>query len=165
MITKCCFKCGQTKILADFYRHSQMADGHLNKCKECTKRDTKANRQENIDYYKEYDRNRANLSHRVSARQSYQQTEAFRESCSRSVKRYQQRHPEVRKAHIMVGNFLRDGKLIKPDVCESCQEAKRLYAHHCDYSKPLDVMWLCHACHKNWHRHNKPVYEPFEEQR
>jgi hypothetical protein len=41
MAGKKCFKCNQIKPLSDYYKHPQMGDGHLNKCKCCTKKDTK----------------------------------------------------------------------------------------------------------------------------
>lgn len=41
MQTKVCFKCGRLLPLDDFYKHSGMGDGHLNKCEECTKKDVK----------------------------------------------------------------------------------------------------------------------------
>lgn len=43
---KICFKCSLLKPLEDFYKHKQMSDGHLNKCKVCTKNDTSIREQE-----------------------------------------------------------------------------------------------------------------------
>lgn len=40
---KRCFKCGLEKELTQFYKHKEMSDCHLNKCKECTKKDTSLN--------------------------------------------------------------------------------------------------------------------------
>jgi hypothetical protein len=40
MTTKICFKCNEEKPLTDYYKHPRMGDGHLNKCKLCTRKDT-----------------------------------------------------------------------------------------------------------------------------
>jgi len=45
---KKCFKCGIEKELSEFYVHPQMGDGHLNKCKDCTKKDVKIDYKKNI---------------------------------------------------------------------------------------------------------------------
>lgn len=45
---KKCFKCGIKKELSEFYVHPRMGDGHLNKCKECTKKDVRVDYAKNI---------------------------------------------------------------------------------------------------------------------
>lgn len=47
--TKICFKCRRELPLSNFYKHPQMADGHLNKCKECTRTDVHDNYLKNLD--------------------------------------------------------------------------------------------------------------------
>jgi len=47
---------------------------------------------------------------------------------------------------------LKKGRLIKPDLCQDCGHKKKLNAHHHDYTKPLDVIWLCRDCHGKQHR-------------
>jgi hypothetical protein len=53
---KTCFKCNVEKPLTDFYPHPQMGDGHLNKCKACTKKDVAEHRAANIERVRDYDR-------------------------------------------------------------------------------------------------------------
>jgi hypothetical protein len=94
------------------------------------------------------------LPHRVAMREAYQQTPEGRAAASRAKRRFVERNPVKRKAHEMAGNAIRDGRLIR-QPCETCGE--RAQAHHDDYSKPLDVRWLCTTHHAEWHRNNTPI--------
>ena len=49
MESKVCFKCHRELPLTEFYRHPQMGDGHLNKCKDCTKKDVHENYERRIE--------------------------------------------------------------------------------------------------------------------
>lgn len=44
----------------------------------------------------------------------------------------------------------RNGLLVAPERCGACQSTGRIEAAHTDYSKPLDVTWLCRPCHRAW---------------
>lgn len=152
---KKCFKCEKTKDLAEFYKHKQMKDGHLNKCKDCNKRDVSLNYRENIDHYKEYERSRANLPHRLQARENYSKTEEGKKALGRGSKAWSRRNPIKRMASTIVGNAVRDGKILKPETCEGCgSKPNRLHGHHDDYAYPLVVRWLCPGCHNKWHKEN-----------
>ena len=155
---KKCFKCGELKPLDEFYRHPQMADGHLNKCKTCNKADVSNNYRDNIDHYKEYERSRMRLPHRKAAVKAYaiknrDAIDVWKKAYSKenrvkinlAHKRYSKRHPLKRLAHYMVSNAIRDGRLIRKP-CEECGELK-VEAHHADYYKPIDVNWLCKIHH------------------
>ena len=136
MLEKACFKCGERKPLFDFYRHPQMGDGHLNKCKTCTKSDAWHHRHRHHDRVRAYDRERSKQPHR--------QTEAVRRAAE-----YRQRYPERYAANTAVANALRDGKLQKLP-CLLCGELD-VEAHHPDYSAPLLVVWLCVLHHRELH--------------
>lgn len=155
--SKKCFKCGATKCLSDFYKHQKMADGHVNKCKECNKKDVRKNYRDNIQYYKEYERSRHMLPHRVAARLAYRHTDAGKAAFAKASKAYNSRNPIKRGANNIVNNAIRDGKLMKSATCEQCgNTTARIHGHHDDYAFPLDVRWLCPGCHAKWHRVNGP---------
>lgn len=59
-------------------------------------------------------------------------------------------HPQKRLAHQAVQSALRNGSL-KKQPCEVCGSAKRIHAHHDDYSHQLQVTWLCHTHHMERH--------------
>jgi hypothetical protein len=137
---KKCFKCGVVKPLSEYYKHSQMKDGYLNKCVTCSKKDAAAHRENNLDRIRAYDRARGN-------RQD-----------SDYVKEYRLLYPNKYKAHTLVGNAIRGKKLFKKP-CEVCGEEKTV-GHHDDYLEPLNVRWMCQAHHKQWHSKNGEGLNP-----
>jgi len=149
---KQCFKCGEEKFLSDFYKHPGMKDGHLNKCKECNKKDVRKNRSIKLDYYRQYDRDRAMLPHRVDSRISYSKTENGKKSTLKSKKRYRKTNPEKYKAHSVLNNAVQKRKIDKPKTCSMCGKSGRIHGHHHDYSNPLDVVWVCAKCHTEIHK-------------
>lgn len=153
---KQCFKCGEIKPLSAFYKHSRMADGRLNKCKECNKKDVQDNYRANIEYYKEFDKERNKRPKRIESKREAEKqwSKNNPEKVKKYKKKYREVNPEKYKAHNIVNNAIRDGRLIK-GVCKICG-AKDTHAHHEDYGKPLDVIWLCPQCHVNWHNGIRP---------
>lgn len=147
---KRCFKCGRSQPLANFYRHPQMADGHLGKCKECSKRDVRENYAKHIEYYREYDKTRFQIDPtRLEQARLYAKTKRGRASHAAALKRQKELHPEKYRARIACSNAIRAGKL-KRGKCAVCGTSKT-HAHHADYSKPLEVTWLCPLHHRSVH--------------
>lgn len=159
MPCKVCFKCGVEKPLADFYKHPQMPDGHVNKCKECNKKDVRENRSSKIDYYREFDKKRNKLPHRVLKAKLYAKTEVGKKNHTESIKRYRANNPNKHKAHSAVNNAVRDGKLKKPSLCEHCGVKGVLHGHHHSYEEIhwLSVEWLCPKCHAKEHNRLKEM--------
>jgi hypothetical protein len=72
-----------------------------------------------------------------------------REKFVASVRRWQDRNREKRRAHWAVGYALKTGRLIRGACERAGQECSgRIEAHHDDYSKPLVVRWFCKRHHK-----------------
>ena len=147
---KTCFKCNVPKPESEFYRHPQMKDGLLGKCKECTKRDTAKRAEEKPEVIRAYERKRATLPHRVEARKAYSSTSAGRLVSRKVMQKQRSQHPDKYKANNAVNNAVRDGRLIRRP-CSVCGSAKS-EGHHPNYSKPLEVEWLCKKHHRAEHK-------------
>jgi len=145
---KTCRKCRQPKPLEAFYKHKRMADGHLNECIECSKAKMRETRAKNLAYYREYDRNRSDDPDRVARRRAYR---ASPEQRAAYIQRDKEKYPEKYKARFAASNAIHAGSL-KPKPCERCGYGVGVNAHHEDYSKPLEVIWLCKRCHGQRHR-------------
>lgn len=76
-------------------------------------------------------------------------------------KRWCARAPQhVRNAGEAVRRAIRSGRLIRPGTCEECGIAGAIEAAHSDYTKPLDVRWLCQPCHRAWDSREPKACKP-----
>lgn len=130
---KTCKRCLAELPISDFYKHFRMSDGYLSFCKSCVKARVSDHRKRNIDRIRQYDVDR------------FRNDPARRQKHAEHGETYRHKHPHKRRAHNQVAYAVRTGKLTKLP-CEMCGNPKS-EAHHDDYSKPLDVRWLCRLCH------------------
>lgn len=146
---KTCKECGFEKPLSEYYAHQKMADGHLNKCKNCVRIRISKHRELNLDQIKAYDKQRAMIPKRIEARKEYGKTDAGKIAKKKALEKYRMKHTDRNYARIAVNNALRDGKIEKIP-CLICGDEK-VEGHHPDYSRPLDVVWLCNQHHREAH--------------
>lgn len=137
-----------------FYKNRGMGDGHVNKCKECTKKDMLAYRLARIEHYRQYDRQRASHPHRIAARKAYQLTEAGRNKASAAKKSWIERNPKARWATGKLNQAISRGKMEK-EPCFICGAPAE--GHHASYDLPLHVTWLCDEHHKQVHKEHREM--------
>lgn len=128
MKEKKCFKCDAVKPLGEFYRHSRMADGHLNKCKECTKNDMHKQHERNYQDPKRVEKERAR----------------GREKYKRLGYKDKYLMPEHRDNHMIknMNIFCR-----RRGILNSGEEV-----HHWNYNEPYSVIILTRSQHKRLHQ-------------
>ena len=151
--SKACFKCGKTLPLTEFYKHPAMGDGHLGKCKECTKKDVHEHRLKNIEKVREYDKMRAKKPHRKALAKrvsNYPHNKAVKLELDRAWRNADKRRM---KCHNALRRAVLKGVVTRMP-CEVCGNEKS-HAHHEDYDFPLLVVWLCSQHHKDRHKQLK----------
>jgi len=136
MDTKKCFKCGVTKSLDDFYAHPQMADGHLNKCVKCTKKDV-------LNDYKIKSKNPDWIEKERARGREKAKRLKFKinpDTRKEANERWKIKYPEKIQAHYSCSN-------LKPPVIG-------MEKHHWSYNEDhyQDVIWLSKSDHMKAHR-------------
>ncbi len=153
---KTCNTCNIEKNETDYYSNTK-------RCKECTRARVRANRLSNLEYYQNYDRNRPNKVERAIKQSEYAKTPRGKEVALKGMRNF--RRDKVKYgAHCELNNALRDGKINKPSTCSNCNTDCNPHGHHDDYSKALDVRWLCTKCHTDFHNHVREKQRELEKQ-
>jgi hypothetical protein len=145
---KTCFKCAKSLPRECFYKHSQMLDGLLGKCKDCTKKDVRDHRAKNLEKILAYDAKRAKTEKRKAEARAYRATAAGKAVQAKGSKVSRKNYPERVTARRKLNRALKSGFLTR-QPCFICGEVAE--AHHPDYSAPLDVTWLCKEHHTATH--------------
>jgi ribosomal protein S27AE len=129
-----CSTCLVEKPLDQFHRNAARRLGRETRCKLCACRRVREHRAAHVEEYRE----RGRLADKTPKRRAY-----WKERLAR-------RDPRLARAREAVKYALRIGRLER-SPCEACG-ASEVDAHHDDYSKPLDVRWLCRLCHSAHHK-------------
>ena len=129
-LTKHCKKCDRTLPVECFCRDKGSRDGRFYCCRECDS----VGKSEKCKAF------------RLKQSKQYKDDDAARKEA------YRLRNSEKGHAKNLLGAAVRRGRIQKPAACEHCGKQKRIHGHHEDYSKPLDVLWLCSSCHIRHHK-------------
>lgn len=143
---KKCTRCGIVKKDTDYYKDTRKSDGLYARCKKCHVKDFSKTPT------KEYSRKYRNSQKRIEYMKNYKMTEGYTKKTREAAMRYRG-NPENKlkiKAREKFATALKFGKLKKPETCETCKN-KNIEGHHPDYSKPLEVLWLCKKHHELIH--------------
>lgn len=123
--TKTCSGCKTERPYPDgYHRDRTRRDGRAAHCKDCVSRRTA----------------------RWAA--------ANRERKNETDRAYKLRRADRQKAHAAIKLALKRGWVVRPEACEYCGAGGEIEGHHTDYGHPLQVVWLCKACHGKEHSHD-----------
>lgn len=132
---KKCTKCREVKSNNCFYPYKRNKGGLHSWCKNCALIRGKAWRaahpKEQVEYAREYRRKN-------------------KDKVLAESRAYYYANPDKVAAHRKVNHAIRDGKLLK-EPCEVCGTTVNVQAHHDDYSKELEITWLCSRHHTALH--------------
>lgn len=145
-----CKSCGLEKPLSDFYRNKIISDGYENTCKECAKKRSLEWRLKNPDRVRENNRVRNQLPESKAYQKMWIVSPAGKASHARTVQKWRIKNRNKCRAHKKLNNAIIRGDITRLP-CEKCGAVK-VDAHHDDYSKPLEVRWLCRKHHIEHHR-------------
>lgn len=130
---KTCTRCNKTFNISMFYKRSSSIDGYRCQCKLCVQDITRVSR---------------NISQR-----KYANSQKGIDTEKRHSKKRQERVKFLNRDKV----YMKVRRKLKSSPCEVCGCVSS-QAHHEDYNKPLEVVWLCQKHHSGVHREKRMAY-------
>ena len=139
---KYCSSCERSLPLMEFGNNSRAKGGLEWTCKECCGR-----------VRRKWKRNNPGMKAKWDAE--------HKDSCRKSRRKWEHANRVKTRVYKRVKYAIENGKLVRPDECSDCGCAEsNIVAHHEDYSKPFDIVWLCVRCHGKRHRRDPIQPQP-----
>ena len=143
---KDCSACGKRLPLDEFYKNVSATDGLTSRCKTC------------LSEYQRKRRERENASKPPGWKQKTKDIVAYRKAwkaahpgyATAKKREWWQRNKDRLRVKEAVRYALKTGKLVR-QPCSVCATTERVEAHHPDYTKPLEVVWVCRKHHNEIH--------------
>lgn len=133
-MTKTCSNCKREKDLSDFQKNKNNKDGLCSRCRDCNNAFKRLDRQL---------RPNARERDRRNYYASEERRKVIRRGAAKSVS------PLKTLANRLLHLKIKKGEIIRPTECSYCGEAYgKIEAHHPDYHKPYEVVWVCVRCHR-----------------
>lgn len=152
-MTKRCTACLVVKELDEFHNEKSKKDGRKNICKDCINKQTKEYRNKNkkrvLSNAKKY---RVNNKEKIKE-YKIKNPEKHRgsvEKANKRSRRWEVGNKEKKRAHDAVARAIKSGKLLR-QPCSVCSRTCDVEGHHEDYTKVLEVVWLCPQHHSDVH--------------
>ncbi len=130
-----CVNCSEADKAA-FNKNSSKKSGLQDSCRSCSK-----------DYMKTYREN--NKKKMQECKSNWYQNN--KEHASNYRQTWRKNNRLAHKSHNAVTYALQTGVIEPPENCQKCNKKEALDAHHEDYKKPLEVIWVCKRCHARIH--------------
>ena len=142
---KICIVCKTDKDLNEYYSDNIKKDKKKNVCKECY--------DSQVSQYRKTEKSKK--IRKVMSKRYYSSDKGKLKIAEQS-KRYNKLNGRCNK---IIYNAIKENKILK-GICMVCKEAKT-DAHHENYNKPLEVLWLCRKHHKQLHASMNKAYETY----
>jgi hypothetical protein len=150
---KRCSKCEEVKPLTEFHKNRAQPGGYQYYCKPCHIKSSREDRNKRLEDCRRYDRSPKRAAAKRDSIAKDPKGHALMASKSRSKWSANNQHKV--EAHKILSAAIARGTLHKPDICSKCGATGDIAGHHEDYTKPLEVVWLCKLCHGELHRRER----------
>lgn len=130
---KQCSKCRGVYDESHFHKHRATRDGLQYACKLCQAEHT---RKSQIAFPERHNANTKRSSLKFQSQHGISRASLWMRNNKDKRRLYNKAYYALRR------------KQTPPDTCSMCGvKSSDIHAHHIDYNKPLEVVWLCRECH------------------